>query len=46
MSDEQIFAAQTLLFNDIRQAAGVPISNLLRKDTLNKPWITKDMLYA
>ena len=43
---EQIIGAQTLLFNDMRQAAGVPNSNLLRKDTLNKPRITKDMLYA
>ena len=43
---EQIIGAQTLLFNDMRQAAGVPNSNLLRRDTLNKPRITKDMLCA
>ena len=41
---EQIIGAQTMLFNDIRQAAGVQSSTLLRKDTLNKPRVTKDML--
>ena len=44
MYAEQIFGAQTMLLNDMRQAAGVQNSNLLRKDTLNKPRITKDML--
>ena len=44
MYAEQILGAQIMLLNDMRQAAGVQKSNLLRKETLNKPQITKATL--
>lgn len=44
MYAEQILGAQIMLLNDMRQAAGVQKSNVLRKETINKPQITKAML--